>query len=301
MSTSMSNVFPSSSSGLSTSSSSSSHTSSHSISSFPSSSSSSHQLPLLSPLTTSLSSTPHSPLSPLTRTSPVYPDGLPIAPIWIRKHTMLVPAVFVLFASSLVLSTLSSTLNAIDTVDTKPKALIELPLYPQPPSSHASSQITAPGRARARWFIGGLADSTRDKGRPGWVDVPPRKQLLESGSGSGYESIELVTPAHPITLELAHVDLAYVGERVAVEVVVRGCSCGGCGEDGCVEDNEEEGEEEDDDGDGVDDDEEEDEDDGEKDVEEDEEESDEEELKKTQSKSFFMNTSVAPAPSMDRA
>ncbi|KAJ3720038.1 hypothetical protein C8R42DRAFT_107999 [Lentinula raphanica] len=93
---SMSNAFPSSSSGLSTSSSSSSHTSSHSMSSFPSSSSSSHQLPLLSPLTTSLSSTPHSPLSPLTRTSPVYPDGL-IAPIWIRKHTMLVPAVFVLF------------------------------------------------------------------------------------------------------------------------------------------------------------------------------------------------------------
>ncbi|KAF9078111.1 Gryzun, putative trafficking through golgi-domain-containing protein [Rhodocollybia butyracea] len=38
----------------------------------------------------------HSPLSPLTPTSPLHPDGL-IAPIWIRKHTMLVPAVFVLF------------------------------------------------------------------------------------------------------------------------------------------------------------------------------------------------------------
>ncbi|KAJ3720045.1 hypothetical protein C8R42DRAFT_643330 [Lentinula raphanica] len=94
MSMSMSNVFPSSSSGLSTSSSSSSHTSSHSMSSFPSSSS--HQTPLL-PLTTSLSTTHlHSSLSPLTRTSPVYLDGL-IAPIWIRKHTMSVPAVFVLF------------------------------------------------------------------------------------------------------------------------------------------------------------------------------------------------------------
>ncbi|KAJ3833483.1 hypothetical protein F5878DRAFT_404621 [Lentinula raphanica] len=98
ISPSPSNAFPSSSSGLSTSTSSSSHTSSHSMSSFPSSSSSfSHQPPLLSPLTTSLSTShPHSPLSPLTRTSPVYPDGL-IAPIWIRKHTMLVPAVFVLF------------------------------------------------------------------------------------------------------------------------------------------------------------------------------------------------------------
>lgn len=40
----------------------------------------------------------HSPLSPLTPTSPLYPDGL-IAPIWIRKHTTLVPSVFVLFTS----------------------------------------------------------------------------------------------------------------------------------------------------------------------------------------------------------
>lgn len=41
-------------------------------------------------------STAHSPLSPLTPTSPLHPDGL-IAPIWIRKHTSLVPSVFVLF------------------------------------------------------------------------------------------------------------------------------------------------------------------------------------------------------------
>ena len=41
-------------------------------------------------------STAHSPLSPLTQTSPLYPDGL-IAPVWIRKHTSLVPSVFVLF------------------------------------------------------------------------------------------------------------------------------------------------------------------------------------------------------------
>ncbi|KAI0079255.1 hypothetical protein K474DRAFT_1617849 [Panus rudis PR-1116 ss-1] len=40
--------------------------------------------------------TPHSPLSPLTPSSPLYPDGI-IAPIWIRKHTTLVPSVFVLF------------------------------------------------------------------------------------------------------------------------------------------------------------------------------------------------------------
>ncbi|KAH9915858.1 Gryzun, putative trafficking through golgi-domain-containing protein [Fomitopsis serialis] len=38
----------------------------------------------------------HSPLSPLTPSSPLYPDGL-IAPIWIRKHTRLVPSVFVVF------------------------------------------------------------------------------------------------------------------------------------------------------------------------------------------------------------
>ncbi|KAI1785207.1 Gryzun, putative trafficking through golgi-domain-containing protein [Ganoderma leucocontextum] len=41
-------------------------------------------------------SSSHSPLSPLTQSSPLYPDGL-IAPIWIRKHTTLVPSVFVVF------------------------------------------------------------------------------------------------------------------------------------------------------------------------------------------------------------
>ncbi|KZT01439.1 uncharacterized protein LAESUDRAFT_476882 [Laetiporus sulphureus 93-53] len=41
-------------------------------------------------------SSAHSPLSPLTPTSPLYPDGL-IAPIWVRKHTTLVPSVFVMF------------------------------------------------------------------------------------------------------------------------------------------------------------------------------------------------------------
>ncbi|KAJ2928613.1 hypothetical protein H1R20_g8470, partial [Candolleomyces eurysporus] len=38
----------------------------------------------------------HSPLSPLTPSSPLFPDGI-IAPIWIRKHTTLVPSVFVMF------------------------------------------------------------------------------------------------------------------------------------------------------------------------------------------------------------
>ncbi|KAA1470414.1 hypothetical protein DENSPDRAFT_849542 [Dentipellis sp. KUC8613] len=38
----------------------------------------------------------HSPLSPLTHSSPLHPDGI-IAPIWVRKHTALVPSVFVLF------------------------------------------------------------------------------------------------------------------------------------------------------------------------------------------------------------
>ncbi|KAI5481898.1 hypothetical protein MNV49_000175 [Pseudohyphozyma bogoriensis] len=37
----------------------------------------------------------HSPISPLTPTSPLYPDGI-MAPIWIRKHREMVPSVFVL-------------------------------------------------------------------------------------------------------------------------------------------------------------------------------------------------------------
>lgn len=37
----------------------------------------------------------HSPISPFTPTSPLYPDGL-IAPIWIRKHRELIPSAFVL-------------------------------------------------------------------------------------------------------------------------------------------------------------------------------------------------------------
>ncbi|KAI0365604.1 hypothetical protein BV20DRAFT_1056347 [Pilatotrama ljubarskyi] len=41
-------------------------------------------------------SSSHSPLSPLTPSSPLYPDGI-IAPIWVRKHTTLVPSVFVMF------------------------------------------------------------------------------------------------------------------------------------------------------------------------------------------------------------
>lgn len=40
--------------------------------------------------------TPHSPLSPLIPSSPLYPDGL-VAPVWVRKHAELIPSVFVLF------------------------------------------------------------------------------------------------------------------------------------------------------------------------------------------------------------
>lgn len=39
---------------------------------------------------------PHSPLSPLTTSSPLYPDGL-LAPIWVKKHAEMVPSVFVMF------------------------------------------------------------------------------------------------------------------------------------------------------------------------------------------------------------
>ncbi|KAM0752891.1 hypothetical protein T439DRAFT_323501 [Meredithblackwellia eburnea MCA 4105] len=37
----------------------------------------------------------HSPISPLTPSSPLYPDGI-MAPIWIRKHREMIPSVFVL-------------------------------------------------------------------------------------------------------------------------------------------------------------------------------------------------------------
>lgn len=37
----------------------------------------------------------HSPISPLSHSSPLYPDGI-MAPIWIRKHREMVPSVFVL-------------------------------------------------------------------------------------------------------------------------------------------------------------------------------------------------------------
>lgn len=42
-------------------------------------------------------STPHSPLSPLTSGSAAYPDGL-ITPTWVRKHSEILPSVFVHFA-----------------------------------------------------------------------------------------------------------------------------------------------------------------------------------------------------------
>lgn len=43
------------------------------------------------------STVPHSPLSPLTAGSITYPDGL-ITPTWVRKHSEVLPSVFVLFA-----------------------------------------------------------------------------------------------------------------------------------------------------------------------------------------------------------
>ncbi|TDL16121.1 hypothetical protein BD410DRAFT_647647 [Rickenella mellea] len=59
-------------------------------------------------------STAHSPLSPLLPSSPLYPDGL-IAPIWIRKHTTLVPSVFVLF------------LRLYESPVTEPRSPLDLP------------------------------------------------------------------------------------------------------------------------------------------------------------------------------
>ncbi|KAG5731761.1 UPF0636 like protein [Termitomyces sp. T112] len=58
----------------------------------------------------------HSPLSPLTPTSPLHPDGL-IAPIWIRKHTSLVPSVFVLFLRIYEYSPPNATSSPLDVSD----------------------------------------------------------------------------------------------------------------------------------------------------------------------------------------
>lgn len=55
----------------------------------------------------------HSPLSPMTPTSPVYPDGL-IAPIWIRKHAEMIPSVFVLFLRLYESDATASPLEAKD-------------------------------------------------------------------------------------------------------------------------------------------------------------------------------------------
>ncbi|MBW0497135.1 hypothetical protein O181_036850 [Austropuccinia psidii MF-1] len=48
-----------------------------------------------SSISTATNATLHSPLSPLSDTSPLFPDGL-ITPIWIRKHRDMVPSIFVL-------------------------------------------------------------------------------------------------------------------------------------------------------------------------------------------------------------
>ncbi|KAF8070400.1 Foie gras liver health family 1-domain-containing protein [Lyophyllum atratum] len=58
----------------------------------------------------------HSPLSPLTPTSPLHPDGL-MAPIWIRKHTSLVPSVFVLFLRIFEYPPSNNTLSPLDAAD----------------------------------------------------------------------------------------------------------------------------------------------------------------------------------------
>ncbi|KAG6371998.1 hypothetical protein JVT61DRAFT_9017 [Boletus reticuloceps] len=58
----------------------------------------------------------HSPLSPLTPSSPLYPDGL-IASIWIRKYTTFIPSVFILFLHMFEMANtpLRSLLDAPDT------------------------------------------------------------------------------------------------------------------------------------------------------------------------------------------
>jgi trafficking protein particle complex subunit 11 len=61
---------------------------------------------------TSQPPSPHSPLSPLTATSPLYPDGI-ISPIWMRKHSDMIPSVFVLFLRLLEFPANESTFSSV--------------------------------------------------------------------------------------------------------------------------------------------------------------------------------------------
>ena len=67
---------------------------------------------------------PHSPISPLTPGSPLYPDGI-IAPIWVKKHREMVPCVFVLvlklWEHTIAVNDSANPLSPVDTV--KPEQL----------------------------------------------------------------------------------------------------------------------------------------------------------------------------------
>lgn len=56
----------------------------------------------------------HSPISPLSPASPLYPDGI-MAPIWIRKHREMIPAVFVLVLRLGEFDYSTSTAGPLDT------------------------------------------------------------------------------------------------------------------------------------------------------------------------------------------
>ncbi|KZT35207.1 hypothetical protein SISSUDRAFT_1064673 [Sistotremastrum suecicum HHB10207 ss-3] len=100
----------------------------------------------------------HSPLSPLTNTSPLYPDGL-IAPVWLRKHLLLVPSVLVLFLRL-----------------TEPQFPTS-PLEPTPPASHLTQEDSELANE-----IGGRKRACADRGIKLTVVLMTSRRMLDDPS-----------------------------------------------------------------------------------------------------------------------
>jgi hypothetical protein len=118
--------------------------------------------------------TPHSPLSPLTPGSVAYPDGL-ITPTWVRKHSEILPSVFVHFArlyehslskdqgpyisppqGSGGRSRAGSLLDATDPVN------VPIPPTPAPSSPSLTSAKPASGTANVNGSTKGLEKQRRE-------------------------------------------------------------------------------------------------------------------------------------------
>lgn len=103
--------------------------------------------------------TPHSPLSPLISTSPLYPDGI-ISPIWVRKHSDMIPSVFVLF---LRLMEFPATASMYSSLANTPN--VSAPTSPQGGAAGASGDTADPFESQTS------ATSSGSKERE--IPIPP--------------------------------------------------------------------------------------------------------------------------------